>query len=323
MLEVAMKDDFAVDFGFSFIKSMYRKEKLKEPSFFAFHLKEKNLTSSFGMQEPAIYDFNGTPYIVGKEAEFSEMKIFRRDISFILEFYPLAVAHAMKKHNIKEFRNLLVGLPPEDLNEANAKMLKDNIVKAKINNNKIPVSKSNIKIFSQGQGAFIDYKSSNGNLRETGFLIDIGFNTLIAIPFKNGKISPSYQQYNKFGISGLLNNFLSPLIQNRFNKKLNIHQLNNAFLKEELSLGIGKKESIKEEVRKAVELYLQIVLQTLQEDFSEEILDIQKFVISGGGAYRIINYIPDSLKDIVHINEEPDFSNVRGYKIIGQLQNRG
>ena len=62
------------------------------------------------------YELDGTPYIVGEEAQNSKMKISSRDIDFILRFYPLVIKHVMDKMNVKpeKVKRLVVGLPPED-----------------------------------------------------------------------------------------------------------------------------------------------------------------------------------------------------------------
>ncbi len=305
-----------VDFGYSFIKALYNGKKLKEPSYFSIDYESMKNNVLVQSSNGSTYIFENTPISVGEDASNKKMKRFSREIEFIIRHYPLVIYHVMRKMHVNpnNLSAVVIGLPPENMQKELIEQLKKHIVSTPINNEKLKINKNKIIVVGQGQGAFIDYKSTNGNESKNGFLVDIGFNTLIAIPFKNGKILPHFKQYERFGISGLLENFLNPILQVNKNIRLkNLQELNKAFLKGKIFKDFGTYEDIIPEIKQAVSNYLEIVLQTLKEDFYEDIKSIEKFVLTGGGSYRLKEFIPQNLKQITFIPEEPDFSNARGF----------
>lgn len=317
------KNILVVDFGFSFIKVYYRGKLIKEPSIFSidFNNNKDNLVST---NNSNIYTYEGKPMVVGTDAEKKKMKIISRDVSFIFRFYPLAIYHILKKLNIKteKLDAIAIGLPPENLTKENAEELKKRIISTQINDEKIKIPKSKIFVLGQGQGAFIDIKSSYKNIgQSSGFLLDIGFNTLIAVPFKEGKILPSFKQYERFGISGLLEEFLSPILKSSKNLNIkDINKLNEAYMKGFIKVGFGEKINIESEIKTAVENYMEIILQKIKEDFIEELADMETLILTGGGSYRLKDFLPDNIKKITIIPELPEFSNTRGYfKIVQNL----
>lgn len=66
-----------------------------------------------------------------------------------------------------------------------------------------------------------------------------------------------------------------------------------------------------------MESYIDTLLKTIEDEFDEYLKKADRLVIAGGRAYHIHKYLPEKYKDFVYIPYKPEFSNVRGYYILG------
>ncbi len=316
------KNILIVDFGFGYTKSIFKQKKIKIPSLVSNYIpKKESLVSTIQVTPIQMDDLF---YLFGNDVNIieSKFKIYSRNIDFIINFYPLAIQSSISKIGItpEKIEYLAIGLPPENLNLENAEKLKERITNVKINKKRFPWTKSRIFIFAQGQGAFVDAKKQLKKeiKADSGFLLDIGYNTLLAIPFKEGKILPQYKQYDRFGVSGIIDEFFNPLIISKYEIKLDRNEINEVFKTGILHLGPGNKINVENEIKTAVKMYITAIQSQLEEDFRKEIPKAEKFIIAGGGSYRIKDHLDPSWKKILKVIEEPEFSNARGYQIMAQ-----
>ncbi|WP_029523595.1 ParM/StbA family protein [Persephonella sp. KM09-Lau-8] len=304
-----MNEIIAIDTGFSSVKVKTKEKEFKFPSAIATH---KPSAISLG-EEPSYVEYQGKKYIVGEEALDYDDKKYARSIEFLLEYAPLFVAEAIKRIN-KKIDTLSVGLPlgyymkhKEDLEKKLSKFM--------INDE---VYEFNVLVHPQGVGILADYVyHEKPEENEEGYVLDIGFNTVIAVRYKELKAkAEGSKQYELFGISKAIEN-LQEYIKAKYDLNLNSIESNDVFLKGYLKAGYGKKYDLTDQINQIMENYIDTLLKTIEDEFDRHLKKADKLIIAGGGAYHIKKYLPEKYKDFIHIPSNPEFANVRGFYILG------
>lgn len=138
----------AIDIGFSACKCKADGREWKFPSFVA---PAKQATVNLG-EGPTGYLFKGQRYNVGNPTDGADGAKYVREISFLLEYGPLFVAHAIK--GMKEKPGILaVGLPLEQFKEYRDQ-LRAAISDFEINGRQYEFD---VRVFPQAVGALVEY----------------------------------------------------------------------------------------------------------------------------------------------------------------------
>lgn len=297
----------AVDIGFSYVKVKKEDGEFKFPSVLAVY---KPSAVDYLLQDKVL-EFEGKQYVVGEEALDYTDKKYTRSIDFVIEYAPLFLAKALGDNTEGK---IVTGLPIEDF-KSNKDKLKERLSKFVVNGK---VYNLDVEIYPQGIGALASYIAQrNPDKWERGYILDIGFNTLIAVRYDELRVRvEGTKQYTEFGISKAVQD-LQSYIQSQYNQTLNLLEANDVFLKGFLRGDYGKRYDMFNVIDKIVENYIDGIIKTLEGEYGRFIKTADRLVAVGGGAYYLQNYLPDKYKDFIFIPDNPEFANVRGYYVIG------
>lgn len=263
------------------------------------------------------YDFNDKTFVVGAEALLHDNTTYSRDVSYIIKYAPLFVAKAIKDSGIKNPDLLVVGLPLGDWisrREELTERLSTFIINKKTYN-----FEGKILVVPQGVGILTDYKSEHPEEveSESGYVLDVGFNTAIMLRFENGVAKEQgSKQYNEMGISRALEQ-LQAFVSKNHGIHLSSIEAKDVFLKGFLKAGYGQKIPLKSTIDEIIEEYMEYLINTVQNEYDRHFKTADKLVIAGGGANLIKDHTPEKYKDLIFVPDEPEFANVRGFFIEG------
>lgn len=295
----------AIDTGYSGVKVHTNGRSFKFPTAVA-----TKGTSTVRLDEKdQSYDFNGKRYYVGDLALDQDDKKYARKIDFIMEYAPLLVAHGIETAGVDP-KVLSVGLPL-----ANYKEYRDQYKKklSKFMVNDKVYAFDEVYVWAQGVGILNDWLAVDQVGAENGYVLDIGFNTLIMLRFKDSQAKQEgSKQVDKAGISRALESLGKELV-NDYSLDLNLIELNDVFTNGFVMAGYGKRIDLVDSITKHLENYIDSTLQQFEDGFDKYLARSTKLIIAGGGAYHIKKYLPKKYKEMTIIPETPEFSNVRGY----------
>lgn len=300
----------AIDTGFSSVKVKTEDKEFKFPSAIAVY---KRSAIRLDDENTPKYEYQGKEFVVGEEALDYDDKKYARSVEFILEYAPLFIAEAIRQSG-GEYSALSVGLPLGFYMDYKAK-LKQRLSKFMINGT---VYEFSVAVHPQGVGVLADYiyQESPSN-DEAGYVLDIGFNTVIAVRYKDLRAkAEGSKQYELFGISKAIED-LQEYIKANYDLNLNSIEANDVFLKGYLKAGYGKRYDLSDVIHRILENYIDTLLKTVENEFDAYLKKADRLIIAGGGAYHIEKYLPEKYKDFIYIPDKPEFSNVRGYYILG------
>ena len=147
---------------------------------------------------------------------------------------------------------------------------------------------------------------------ESGFLVDVGFNTAIILKFQDLKAkSDGSTQYNQFGISRALEE-LGAVLKAKHGLSLSPLELNDIFQKGYL-MRYGERVDLSVELKAVVSNHVDTLMKTIKDDYDRHLMRSDRLVLAGGGAYHINGQLPEQYKHFVRFLDAPEFANVRGY----------
>lgn len=302
----------AIDIGFSSCKCRFGQKEWKFPSFIA---PAKARAVNLGDGESG-YLYKGQRYSVGDPSEGADGVKYVREISFLLEYGPLFVAHAVKSLSYQPSA-IVVGLPLEQF-RGYREQLKEVLSDFEVNGR---CCHFDVRVYPQAVGALAEYVyEMTPPSSENGFLVDIGFNTAIVLKYQDLKAkSDGSTQYNQFGISRALEE-LGAAIKAKQGISLSPIELNEVFTKGYLSR-YGERIDLKAELRGVVSNHIDTLMKTLRDDYDRHLMRSDRLVLAGGGAYHINGQLPEQYQAFCRCLKDPEFANVRGYwRMAGGMQ---
>jgi len=301
----------AIDTGFSSCKVKIGTTEFKFPSAVAVYK-----PSAIKLDETVqTYDFEGQTYVVGEAALEYEDKKFTRDMNFILKYAPLFVTHALEKAKVIDYQ-ISVGLPLgyfKDMRDAFKERLKEFTI------NKV-TQQFNVKVSAQGIGILADYISTQCPSRdESGYILDIGSNTVIVLRYQDLKAkAEGSDQYDKMGISKALED-LRTIIEIKYGRSLDNSELNQALLAGTIKAGYGQRHDISGDIKQVIENYVDTLVKKIEDTYDKRLQTSDRLILAGGGAYYLEKYMPEKYKGFMFVAPQPEFSNVRGYYLLGNM----
>jgi hypothetical protein len=320
----------AIDIGFSSIKvaGAYGLT-LKFPTAIAAYNKPQ---VEFGESSKKPVFFNGRYYLVGDDAIGEQDVKYSLEIDFLIEYSPLFIYKAIEMvengaygYGQNRINEISLGLPIEYYRSKMFDLWK----KAE----KFEVNKRTFSFFSeikdgkvrcihpQGGGILVDYIARNNinpeYSKEKGFVLDIGFNTVIVVAFDEGYtgVSENSKQYSKLGISRIAED-LSQKIAREYGiddeTKIETAEI---LLKKSIK-NYGKTIDLSGYIAEAMSNYMESIMLRLQSDYERKLRQSDKLIIAGGGAYYIKNNLPERYKDMSFVIDLPEFSNARGFYLL-------
>lgn len=295
----------AIDIGFSSCKCKAANKEWKFPSL-AVPLGAQSVNLGEG---PSGYLYKGRRYSVGASPVGAYGAKYVREIEFLFEFGPLFVAHAVKGMAVQP-TVLAVGLPLGDFKRETRDRFREVLSRFTIDGREYSFE---VRVFPQAVGALSQYAhESSASPDESGFLVDIGFNTAIVLRFMELKAkSEGSVQYNQFGISRALEE-LGAILKAEYGETYSPLELNEVFQKGVL-VHCGKRIDMSATLKEVVSNHVDSLMKQIKDTYSRDLVRSDRLVMAGGGAYHINGQLPAEYRDFCKFLENPEFSNVRGY----------
>lgn len=294
----------AIDLGYGDVKVAYMlNAKIHEFKFPTAIVRARENHLELGdAGEDNTFLYNGRRYKVGTDA-LHEAK-HTRDFDFLVEFGALLIFVAIKQagFNLKEPIKIATGLSILDWGSYDKFVKSLNVIF--VDNIKINIAK--MAIFAQGQGIYKDA----GAVGEKISVVDIGYNTLDYLVFKNGRPSPHDSDATVMGVHNMTERVRSNLTRCHPRTKFSEQFAKECFINGGYSLA-GEKYDLTDFVDMEKEEYSKDLISMLQRDYASSYNFADQVVFSGGGAYHLDR---DSLPKNAIFSPEPfEYSNVRGY----------
>jgi len=297
-----------IDIGYGDVKCAYEKDnEIKTFKFPTAVERVRGTGFNFAKEDENVLSFNGFKYRVGEDVLLTPYDT--RNVDFLIEFAPLFVYKAMKKieeiEKIKLEKSNKVATGLSILNWHKNEEFSNSLEKFVVNDE---VFTNEVFLFAQGQGVYIQNKDIL-NLKGLVVIVDIGFNTLDVITFKDEKPLKDLSFAVEFG-TFLIIKELQKLIENEYKTTISEIEAKEIFNSGEVKL-FGKIRSFKNEISKLKEMYSKELIMTLKNKNVELFRNADYVVMSGGGVYYLDK---NMFYDNVVFSENPyEYGNVKGY----------
>lgn len=296
----------AVDVGYGYTKYAYGGILGRFPSAVA------NVPVLTGVGESSVYRFNGSYYLVGEEAGWSDV-IPTRTEDFLVNYSPLLIYHLFKKEHIGSVSTLCVSLSISEFDSKKERLA--SVCRSFAVNGE--AFTQNVRVYPQGLGIWVSSGSPNNAL-----IVDIGFNTLDVLTMIDGQPRPEYSfSFSNRG-AGVVADAVNGLINAKFPGSFL-----TPFMADSIIANGGKFKFFRREydfsdfIGRQKKIFAEGVLSAvLSESRLKDILSyIDEFIIAGGGAY----FIPLETADRYGftIPENPEFANVKGFLLAAEGEN--
>lgn len=248
------------------------------------------------------YLYNGKRYIVGKDALYEAKHT--RDYEFLEEFGPLMVYVAIEKAGYDIKKPIVIGTGLSILDWSMYERFTKALKNIHVNGNKIIVE--SLELYAQGQGVYADSKATGDMV----CVVDIGYNTLDYLVFKNGKPSVNESDATVMGVHNM-----TERIRSLLTKRLPRMRITEQFAKECFVQGYytfgGETYDISKEVEAEKEEYSKDLIALLKRDYGTTFNFADQIVFAGGGAYHLDKKaLP---KNAIFCSEPYEYANIRGY----------
>ncbi len=317
----------AIDIGFSSVKVVGANGVMtKFPTAAAVYNKPQ-IELGVEKKKPSLY--NGKYYLIGGDAIGEPDVKYSLEIDFLIEYAPLFISKAIEKVESVGYGTvdeISLGLPIEYYRKYMLPLW-DRVKDFTVNNrhymfySDIITDKIGPKVLAihpQGGGILVDYILKNNintaAAKDKGFILDIGFNTVIVVAFDEGYtgVSNNSKQYSKLGISRVINDLEQKIARDYGiddSTKIETTQiLTNKTIK-----NYGKTHDLTDDINEIMVNHMESIILRIQSDYETKLRQADKLIIAGGGAYHIKNSLPVKYRDLVYIMDLPEFSNARGF----------
>jgi hypothetical protein len=311
----------AIDIGFSSVK-VTDGISFKFPTLISGYTKP-SVDLGYGREKTFTYE--GRDYLVGDEAKNGTDVMYSFEIDFLIDYAPLFIAKAVEIAESKGAGNILeiaLGLPIEYYKDNKERLWQT--AKSFIINDRQYRFYEKVKkdgsllypVYPQGIGILSDYIEQAGvTVKDdgSGFVLDIGFNTVLVVAFENyGATKAGHKQYTQLGISKASRKLEDYLINTYgIDDRTQIELLQ--ILTNKTFKHYGKKIDVSDKVNAIMLDYIDGILLRVQTDYDRRFGSSDKLIIGGGGAYYVKNDIYKKYPDLAVFMENPEFSNARGF----------
>jgi plasmid segregation protein ParM len=188
----------------------------------------------------------------------------------------------------------------------------------------------NIKVISQGEGAFYSYildntgniiTSKTANISGKVMVVDPGYKTTDIVTMENGRyIETLSDQLNK-GVSQAHQEILR-LIMQKFNIKKELKDLDD-IVRSGTLFHNRKEYDMRPLIAEAIKPYADDIVENLINISNDDLGSMNMIMLTGGGAELIYPYVREMLNDTIEVIkiDNAEFSNASGYYKYGLLLN--
>ena len=276
----------AVDGGFGFFKYLYDGQKGKIRSCF----KRK-----------------GTGFVLGDEALMEVGVSHVRTVDELIRVYPIFVDHVKEITRANDPDVTVVGLPAGAY-ERKLSDLETTMEKA---------GHRNVLVLPQGLGGIRYFLSKHPVPSGNVLGVDIGFNTVIITLYSvdRQKILLNKTHFRK-GVSDMISSFLLEKISHLIDRTPTLQELDLLLQKKRLQVGFDYVD-LSSEIDECIYAYVDELSRFILDDLKGDTgmgVDFDHVVFFGGGANFLSDMI-ESKRVKVHVLDEPEYANVRGFEI--------
>ncbi|MDH5542046.1 MAG: ParM/StbA family protein [Nitrospinota bacterium] len=333
---------FGLDIGFGDVKAVFENgEKISMPTAVV-HAKAGTveLGEYAGSNEECLYQ--GKSFLVGKGA--LEKSLSTRSFDFLKKYAPLLAYKVMKdamsgkqsadtqnasrkerskkaKGSVKETDNgipdsLAIGLPLAYYTQQNRDFFVSALRRFEVNGESFRFD--DIEVFPQGVGILLDYRLNDEGHEKPGtdvdgLVVDIGFNTVDVVAFSGGSaIKGESAMFERAGVSRIAQDLMQK-IQSDTGLNLSEQEAKQVLLEGKIKV-YGAEKDFSVSIEEIVEDYLEGILNTLTSRWEDRLQRSSVLLIGGGGAHYMKAFLPERYRNIVHIPDDPEFSNARGFR---------
>lgn len=295
----------AVDLGFSSVKVKTAHREFSFPTLI------KAPRYDVAQDGVKTYDFGGRSLVVGDNSVTGRV-IHKREFSFLLEYAPILIAHAiyLSDFHLASITEIRVGIPYEDYLNHREETVE------RVSNVAVPSYRhqAQVRCMAQGVGAFAEYYATTTNPEnQSGYVLDIGFNTLILIKYDGPTARKAgSEQLNHYGLSEAMG-FVGSHIKREFDENKSNIELCQIFRARSIFF-CGENHDLSEVCDAATRGYLERVFKELFDSRGDEFKHVGQLVITGGGAHYVsFADIPEKYQRMTTIvTDRPEYANVRG-----------
>lgn len=186
----------------------------------------------------------------------------------------------------------------------------------------------NVKIISQGEGAFYDYALDElGDIHEdradsivgTIMIVDPGYRTSDIVTMENGRyLEPLSDQINK-GVNQL-HQEIAKLIMENFNIKKEAKEIDSLVREGKLFHNM-KEYDLSEIISEAARPFAEDIVEYLHYISNDQLGSVEKILLTGGGSNILYPHISDLLEGITEVvlMDNAEYCNASGYYKYGLL----
>ncbi len=299
-----------LDIGFGDVKAVCDGVKIKIPTAVAYAEESACELGAFS-QDYEEYLFANRKYIVGESAMSKAFST--RSYDFLKRYAPL-LTYKVIKGLPKKVTSLATGLPLAYFTQTHKADFMTAMKRITVDSETMELD---VAVFPQGVGALLDYRlndkgEANEGTAHSGLVIDIGFNTVDVVAFKNGSaMKPDSGMLERAGISKPAQD-LARILQKETTINLTEQEAKDVLLNGGLSV-YGHDKDLSEIIRRAIENYVEWLLSVITSRWEDRLQRADKLILAGGGAYYLESHLPSKYRKLLYISDEPEFANARGF----------
>jgi len=253
-------------------------------------------------------------FVVGKDAlEPGSRQIQSLDEEWLLKYLPLLVVGAADTAGVdlNQVDVLSVCLPLKTWKMAKGTLQRE---LATIRDNGETYRFGRVDVHAQAVGAIGYHTKEGASADESGLVLDIGGNTILALRYDNLRAkSTGSRQYNELGVLSAAH-ALIPILSDMAEGRRITEIRAMAAIRERKFLGTD----IGSHVDSVITAYSERILRSIRSDYRDMIPELDRLVVVGGGAYLVGEAIKKEYKR-VHIPDEPEYANVLGIEWLSGL----
>lgn len=291
----------ACDIGYGFTKYKTTSGVASFPSAIAHARKHQ---ADIGLN--LAHEFEGGNYLVGDHAVRNALTT--RDYSWLIKYAPLLLFKAINQAELDFSKDIQLVTGLSLLNWAKrqefAKRLSDFVV------DKLRVNNIKINLVPQGKGVYLDCLTKVKSLaNQLCLVIDIGTNTLDAIPFENGKALASEAWATSDGINKPIQE-VQKLVNREFSISISEAEVAKIMRTNQIAIA-GESRDLSVWIDEEKQIYFEMMLNQVISKNADLYKRADLIIFAGGGANYAPNYLPKNKQ--FYFVPDPENSNVNGY----------
>jgi plasmid segregation protein ParM len=175
-----------------------------------------------------------------------------------------------------------------------------------------------VEVRAQGQGILFDYvldengKPIEDHINQNVLILDIGFNTVDVLGVVEGRPSREWSDMLENGGICRICGDLRSYLKREFNFNLSEQAVKEVLQNGQISV-YGDSKDLSTAIRKIRETYSDWLVQEIKSRWEDFLIQADKLIIAGGGAYYVEEIRKAYPERFIHIPEASEYSNARGF----------